>query len=172
MGYPDPFFPRFRGFSLIYLFVVYQLCIHIFTKLSDIFVFFILSLILSVISRYRCHDDHLSRVFTIIEQPFDISSAQTNMSSPDAFRTHTSDNDSASVEEMILPVETNDVITISNDSKMSEDITSLYLNEKFSDVILVLDGKNLHAHKVLFIIYVDLYRNTLFCFKGNSCCEK
>jgi hypothetical protein len=94
------------------------------------------------------------------------------MSSPDAFRTHTSDNDSASVEEMILPVETNYVITISNDSKMSEDITSLYLNEKFSDVILVLDGKKLHAHKVQFIIYVDLYRNTLFCFKGNSCCEK
>ncbi|CAH1379430.1 unnamed protein product, partial [Tenebrio molitor] len=110
----------------------------------------------------RCHDDHLSRVSTIIEQPFDISSAQTNMSSPDAFRTHTSDNDSASVEEMILPVETNDVITISNDSKMSEDITSLYLNEKFSDVILVLDGKNLHAHKTILAARSEYFEALLY----------
>jgi hypothetical protein len=101
-----------------------------------------------------------------------MSAAQTNMSSFDAFKTHTSDNDSASVEEIILPVETNDVITMINVEKMVppvatddgdvitvsdfskhfEDTCSLYLNEKFSDVILVVDGEKLHAHKVQFII--------------------
>jgi hypothetical protein len=96
------------------------------------------------------------------------------MSSLDAFETHTNNNDSVSVEK-ILPVETDDVITIRDVSKLYEDISSLYLNKKFSDVILVLDGEKLHAHKVQFIIiYMDLYRNNLFCrnFKGNSFCEK
>jgi hypothetical protein len=83
-------------------------------------------------------------------------------------------SDSASVEKMVLPVETDDVITISDVSKLCEDISSLYLNEKFSDVILVVDGHKLHSHKVRCIICVDLYGTNLFCghFKGNSCCEK
>jgi hypothetical protein len=53
---------------------------------------------------------------------------------------------------MVLPVESDDVITISDVSKLCEDISSLYLNEKFSDVILVVDGHKLHAHKVRFIV--------------------
>jgi hypothetical protein len=98
-----------------------------------------------------------------------------DMSSLDAFETHTNNNDSVSVEKMVLPIETDDVITIRDVSKLYEDISSLYLNKKFPDVILVLDGEKLHAHKVRFIIiYMDLYRNNLFCrnFKGNSFCEK
>jgi hypothetical protein len=93
------------------------------------------------------------------------------MSSLGAFETHTSDNDWVSVEKMVPPVETDDMITTRDVSKLCEDISSLYLNEKFSDVILVLDGEKLHAHKVRFITYADLYRNNLFCqhFKGNSC---
>jgi hypothetical protein len=88
-----------------------------------------------------------------------MSSAQTNMSSFVAFKTHTSDNDSVSVEKMVPSVATDDgdVITVSDVSKLYEDTTSLYLNQKFSDVILVLDGEKLHAHKVRFIIiYMDL----------------
>jgi hypothetical protein len=94
-----------------------------------------------------------------------------DMSSLGAFDTYTSDNDWVSVEKMVPPVETYDMITTRDVSKLCEDISSLYLNEKFSDVILVLDGEKLHAHKVRFITYADLYRNNLFCqhFKGNSC---
>jgi hypothetical protein len=55
---------------------------------------------------------------------------------------------------MVPPVATDegDVITVSDVSNPFEDTTSLYLNEKFSDVILVVDGEKLHAHKVRFII--------------------
>jgi hypothetical protein len=83
-----------------------------------------------------------------------MSSAQTNMSSFDAFKTHTSDNDSVSVETMdtLVATDDGDVITVSDFSKHFEDTCSLYLNEKFSDVILVVDGEKLHAHKVRFII--------------------
>jgi BTB/POZ domain-containing protein 9 len=80
-----------------------------------------------------------------------MSSAQTNMSSFDAFETHTSDNDSVSVEKMVPSVATDDgdVITVSEVSNPFEDTTSLYLNEKFSDVILVVDGEKLNAHKAI-----------------------
>jgi hypothetical protein len=79
-------------------------------------------------------------------------------------------SDSASVDKMIP----DQVISVSDVSKLCEDISSLYLNEKFSDVVLVVDGEKLHAHKVRFIICVDLYGTNLFYghFKGNSCCEK
>jgi hypothetical protein len=54
-----------------------------------------------------------------------------DMSSLDAFETHTNNNDSVSVEKMVLPIETDDVITIRDVSKLYEDISSLYLNKKF-----------------------------------------
>lgn len=39
-------------------------------------------------------------------------------------------------------------ITISDTSQFSKDISALYLNDRFSDVILIVDGTELHAHGV------------------------
>ncbi|XP_068911771.1 BTB/POZ domain-containing protein 9-like isoform X2 [Tenebrio molitor] len=93
-----------------------------------------------------------------------MSSAQTNMSSFDAFKTHTSDNDSASVEKMVPPVATDDgdVITVSDFPKHFEDTCSLYLNEKFSDVILVVDGEKLHAHKAILAARSEYFEALLY----------
>jgi BTB/POZ domain-containing protein 9 len=63
---------------------------------------------------------------------------------------------------MVLPVETDDVITISDVSKLCEDISSLYLNEKFSDVVLVVDGEKLHAHKAILAVRSEYFEALLY----------
>ncbi|XP_068911776.1 BTB/POZ domain-containing protein 9-like isoform X2 [Tenebrio molitor] len=63
---------------------------------------------------------------------------------------------------MVLPVETDDVITISDVSKLCEDISSLYLNEKFSDVILVVDGHKLHSHKAILAVRSEFFEALLY----------
>lgn len=41
-----------------------------------------------------------------------------------------------------------DTITLTDTSQIAKDLAALYLNKKFSDVTLVVDGTELHAHGV------------------------
>lgn len=51
------------------------------------------------------------------------------------------------------------------------DISTLYLNEKFSDVVLVKDDERIFAHKVRMLQFMKFV--FMFCiFLGYSCCWK
>jgi len=51
---------------------------------------------------------------------------------------------------------------INHSSSVSSDISKLFLNEKLSDVLFVVEGKHIAAHKIVLAARSDTFRNILF----------
>ena len=47
-------------------------------------------------------------------------------------------------------VKIGETVTITDTTKLLGDVASLYLNQKFSDIALLVDGEKIYAHKVSF----------------------
>ena len=45
-------------------------------------------------------------------------------------------------------VQSDESVTITDTTKLLGDVASLYLNQKFSDITLLVDDQKLYAHKV------------------------
>ena len=62
-------------------------------------------------------------------------------------------------------VKSDETVTITDTTKLLGDVASLYQNQKFSDIILLVDDQKLYAHKVS-LLFLDLnYRKICHTFR-------
>ncbi|KAJ3647099.1 hypothetical protein Zmor_024640 [Zophobas morio] len=58
--------------------------------------------------------------------------------------------------------QSNETVTITDTIKLLEDVASLYLNQKFSDITLLIDDQKLYAHKVILAVRSPWYQFLLY----------
>ena len=62
-------------------------------------------------------------------------------------------------------VKSDETVTVTDTTKLLGDVASLYQNQKFSDIILLVDDQKLYAHKVS-LLFLDLnYRKICYAFR-------
>ena len=62
-------------------------------------------------------------------------------------------------------LESDETVTITDTTELLGDVASLYLNQKFSDITLLVDDQKLYAHKVS-LLFLDLnYRKICYAFR-------
>ena len=58
-------------------------------------------------------------------------------------------------------VKSDESVTITDTTKLLGDVASLYLNQKFSDITLLVDDQKLYAHKVSSQLFGLTYRKNI-----------
>ncbi|KAJ3647098.1 hypothetical protein Zmor_024639 [Zophobas morio] len=59
-------------------------------------------------------------------------------------------------------VQSDETVTITDTTKLLGDVASLYLNQKFSDIALLVDGQKLYAHKVILAVRSEYFEFLLY----------
>ena len=62
-------------------------------------------------------------------------------------------------------VQSDETVTITDTTKLLGDVASLYLNQKFSDITLLVDDQKLYAHKVSLQLLGMNYRKCITHFR-------
>ncbi|KAJ3647100.1 hypothetical protein Zmor_024641 [Zophobas morio] len=65
-------------------------------------------------------------------------------------------------------VKSDETVTITDTTKLLRDVASLYLNQKFSDVTLLVDDQKLYAHKVILAVRSGYFESLLYEDPGNT----
>ncbi|XP_063904305.1 BTB/POZ domain-containing protein 9-like [Zophobas morio] len=58
-------------------------------------------------------------------------------------------------------LESDETVTITDTTELLGDVASLYLNQKFSDITLLVDGQKLYAHKVILAVRSKYFESIL-----------
>ena len=58
-------------------------------------------------------------------------------------------------------VKSDESVTVTDTTKLLGDVASLYLNQKFSDITLLVDDQKLYAHKVSLQLFGLSYRKNI-----------
>ncbi|XP_063904304.1 BTB/POZ domain-containing protein 9-like [Zophobas morio] len=59
-------------------------------------------------------------------------------------------------------LESDETVTITDTTELLGDVTSLYLNQKFSDITLLVDDQKLYAHKVILAVRSKYFESILY----------
>ncbi|XP_063903916.1 BTB/POZ domain-containing protein 9-like [Zophobas morio] len=59
-------------------------------------------------------------------------------------------------------VQSDETVTITDTTKLLEDVASLYLSQKFSDITLLVDDQKLYAHKVILAMRSEYFESLLY----------
>ncbi|XP_063903917.1 BTB/POZ domain-containing protein 9-like [Zophobas morio] len=59
-------------------------------------------------------------------------------------------------------VQSDETVTITDTTKLLGDVASLYLNQKFSDIALLVDDQKLYAHKVILAVRSEYFESLLY----------
>ncbi|XP_063903919.1 BTB/POZ domain-containing protein 9-like [Zophobas morio] len=59
-------------------------------------------------------------------------------------------------------VQSDESVTITDTTKLLGDVASLYLNQKFSDITLLVDDQKLYAHKVILAVRSEYFESLLY----------
>ncbi|KAJ3647096.1 hypothetical protein Zmor_024638 [Zophobas morio] len=59
-------------------------------------------------------------------------------------------------------VKSDESVTITDTTKLLGDVASLYLNQKFSDITLLVDDQKLYAHKVILAVRSEYFESLLY----------